>query len=101
MFFYHTDTNDNFVMKVWVSPQKSKKSVGLTVKFWCEVDHHHDYSVEWRWNGQPLPNNSHVVGEMELVIVDTVYDNSGIYSCLVRSMGVTTGAAGVLEVVGE
>ena len=96
------DSNDPHVMKVWVSPTSSKKYEGQTVKFRCEVDHDEEYSLEWRWNGQHLPNNSQVVYQMELVIFEIVVSNSGLYTCMATSRrGTTTGAFGRLEVTSK
>jgi len=91
-------SEDEGLIKVWVSPEKVIKPTGSRVVLLCEVDYDNEFTVEWTFYGQALPNNSRVVYDMELVIENVSVSNSGEYMCLVKHDMNSNSAVGRVEV---
>jgi len=66
----------------------------------CEVDYDKDFKVEWTFYGQPLPSNSRVMYDMELVIENASIVNTGDYMCLVKYDMSWNSAVGKVDIVG-
>jgi len=66
----------------------------------CEVDYNKEFTVEWTYYGQPLPNNSRVMYDMELVIENVSLDNAGEYMCLVKHEDIKSSAVSLVDIIG-
>jgi len=83
-----------------VSPERVTKSTGSRVVLLCEVDFNNEFTVEWTFYGQPLPNNTQVQYDMELVIENISVDDGGQYMCLVKSRKSWSSAVSTVIVLG-
>ena len=83
-----------------MSPEGATKNEGSQVVFLCEVDFDKEYTVEWTFHGLPLPSNSRVMYDMEVVIDSITMDNAGEYMCLVKFEDYMSSAVGLLQVSG-
>ena len=92
--------DDENAIKVWVSPQRVRRYVESRVGLLCEVDHTSEYTVEWTFYGQSLPNNAQRMYDMEIVIESLTEGNAGEYMCLVRDGDNWNSAIAVVEVLG-
>jgi len=99
MVLYSGGSNEGLI-KVWVSPKKVIKPIGSQVVLLCEVDYGNEFTVEWTFYGQPLPNNSRVMYDMELVIENVSVKNAGEYMCSAKYEMSWSSAVGIVEIIG-
>ena len=85
--------------------------MGKSSKFTCQGEAKPRPTIAWLTNGQKIVNSSRVTlfsstsGDKlvtsELVITDTKYDDSGVYTCMIDNTVGAINSSGTISVHGE
>lgn len=72
---------------VTVTPAEVKVPAGQQVLLHCVVSGEPTPSVEWQWDGEPLPEGPHarVLPNATLFLPSVTHRDAGSYSCLARN----------------